>query len=60
MELCGNFGIVNKDRRPKGKRERMEVGARAPADYIVNAVYYRRHPSKDMHTHMYCNSGLLG
>ena len=38
----------------------MEVGARAPADYIVNAVYYRRHPSKDMHTHMYCNSGLLG
>ena len=60
MEFCGNFGIVRRDSRLKGKRERMEGGGRAPADYIVNAVYYRRHPSKDMHTHMYCNSGLLG
>ena len=43
----------------KGK-EGEDGGGRASADYIVNAVYYRRHPSKDMRTHMYCNSGLLG
>ena len=47
MELCGNFGIVRRD------RERMKAATRAPADYIVNAVYYRRHPSKDMRAHAY-------
>ena len=45
-------GALRQFRHCKEGQGKDEGGrARAPADYIVNAVYYRRHPSKDMHTH---------